>query len=178
MLAPEDSPTRIAAQVVSGIGFLGGGVILREGLNVKGMSTAATIWCTGAVGTLAGSGFVAHGAIGTAAVLFLHLALRPVAKAIDARMKSVVEIDTVYRVRVICPLDQEGIVRTIFMRHVNSHPHMSIQGLSIQEAETKDRVAVVAEVFSIERNDKFMNELVSRISVEPSINSVSWDRMR
>src|SRR3974377_1721040 len=44
----EASPTRIAAQVVSGIGFLGGGVILREGLNVKGMTTAATIWCSAA----------------------------------------------------------------------------------------------------------------------------------
>ena len=49
-------PTRVAAQIVSGIGFLGGGVILREGLNVRGLNTAATLWCAGAVGALAGAG--------------------------------------------------------------------------------------------------------------------------
>ena len=48
----ESSPTRVAGQVASGIGFLGAGVILREGLNVRGMNTAATLWCSAAVGTL------------------------------------------------------------------------------------------------------------------------------
>src|SRR6266403_2205956 len=53
----EGSPTRVAGQVVSGIGFLAGGVIIRDGFSVKGLTTAATLWCTAAVGTLAGSGF-------------------------------------------------------------------------------------------------------------------------
>jgi putative Mg2+ transporter-C (MgtC) family protein len=48
--------TRIAAQVVSGIGFLGAGVIFKEGLNVRGLNTAATLWCSAAVGLLAGEG--------------------------------------------------------------------------------------------------------------------------
>src|SRR5579871_6414241 len=52
--------TRIAAQVVSGIGFLGGGIILKEGLNVRGLNTAATLWCSAGVGTLAGLGFLPH----------------------------------------------------------------------------------------------------------------------
>ncbi len=52
----EDSPTRMAAQVVSGIGFLGAGIIFREGLHVTGLNTAATLWCSAAVGLLAGSG--------------------------------------------------------------------------------------------------------------------------
>src|SRR6202035_5274009 len=51
----EASPTRVAAQVVSGIGFLGAGIIFREGLNVRGLNTAATLWCSAAVGLLAGS---------------------------------------------------------------------------------------------------------------------------
>ena len=59
---PNVDPTRIASYVVSGIGFLGGGVILREGFSVRGMNTAATLWCTAAVGTLCGSGFVAEAA--------------------------------------------------------------------------------------------------------------------
>src|ERR1700730_9527820 len=49
-------PTRVAAQIVSGIGFLGAGVIMRDGLNVRGLNTAATLWCSAAVGALAGAG--------------------------------------------------------------------------------------------------------------------------
>src|SRR5580704_903775 len=72
-----NSPTRIASYIVSGLGFLGGGVILRDGLTVKGLNTAATLWCTGAVGTLAGAGFHLEAITGTAAVLAVHLGLRP-----------------------------------------------------------------------------------------------------
>jgi putative Mg2+ transporter-C (MgtC) family protein len=55
--APNDSVLRVAAQVVSGIGFLGGGLIFREGLSVRGLKTPATLWCSAAVGTLCGVGF-------------------------------------------------------------------------------------------------------------------------
>jgi len=55
-VVPGDaSPTRVAAQVVSGIGFLGAGLIFREGLNVRGLNTAATLWCSAAIGALAGA---------------------------------------------------------------------------------------------------------------------------
>ena len=77
LMGDHDSPTRIASYIVSGIGFLGGGVILRDGLTVKGMNTAATLWCTAAVGTLACAGFPLHSLIGTVVVLGLHLGLRP-----------------------------------------------------------------------------------------------------
>src|ERR1700745_2269718 len=52
----DNSPTRVAAQIVSGIGFLGAGVILREGINIRGLNTAATLWCSAMVGTFAGAG--------------------------------------------------------------------------------------------------------------------------
>ena len=61
--------SRIAAQVVSGIGFIGAGLLIKEGMNVSGLNTAATLWCAGAVGTLAGSGFVSEAAIGQASSL-------------------------------------------------------------------------------------------------------------
>ena len=48
MTPGDSSPTRIAAQVVSGIGFLGGGVILKEGATIRGLNTAATLWCADA----------------------------------------------------------------------------------------------------------------------------------
>jgi putative Mg2+ transporter-C (MgtC) family protein len=61
LLAPlsgvQGESTRVAAQVISGVGFLGAGVLMRTGLTVHGLNTASTIWCSAAVGVLAGSGF-------------------------------------------------------------------------------------------------------------------------
>jgi putative Mg2+ transporter-C (MgtC) family protein len=77
--------TRIVAGVVTGVGFIAGGVILRSGLNVTGLNTAATIWATAAVGALAGFGLWAQAAEGAIAIIVLNLFLSPLADAIDAR---------------------------------------------------------------------------------------------
>jgi putative Mg2+ transporter-C (MgtC) family protein len=178
LIGDHDSPTRIASYVVSGIGFLGGGVILRDGLTVKGMNTAATLWCSAAVGTLAGSGFPLHAFLGTATVLGLHLGLRPAGRMIDARLKTAVDVETYYRLKVICRDDQERIIRSILLRHVNSHAKMTVQGISTQEADRTDEATVVAEIFSIERNDRAMEDLLSRITIEPGVTSASWETVR
>ena len=78
-----DSTMRVAAQVVSGIGFLGAGVIMREGLTVRGLNTAATLWCSAAVGTLAGTGQTHLAAAGTFVVLLANFGLPPLARLID-----------------------------------------------------------------------------------------------
>ena len=52
LIAGDGSQGRVASYVVSGIGFLGGGVILKDGFNIRGINTAATLWCTAAVGTM------------------------------------------------------------------------------------------------------------------------------
>jgi putative Mg2+ transporter-C (MgtC) family protein len=62
-------PTRIAAQIVSGIGFLGAGAILKDGIVIRGLTTAASLWATSAVGMAAGSGEFLIGAVGTAVIL-------------------------------------------------------------------------------------------------------------
>lgn len=67
LIAGDGSQGRVAAYVVSGIGFLGGGVILKDGFNIRGMNTAATLWRTAAVGTLAGPGHLGVAAMGAGA---------------------------------------------------------------------------------------------------------------
>ena len=69
VVSDEEGAARMAAQVVSGIGFLGAGVIFKEGLNVRGLNTAATLWCSAAVGLLAGEGFALYALL--AAVLVI-----------------------------------------------------------------------------------------------------------
>ena len=73
--------SRIIAQVVSGIGFLGAGIILKDGDTIKGLTTAATVWCAAAVGCLCGSGMFVEAVLGTAAIMtvnifFAHLKTR------------------------------------------------------------------------------------------------------
>jgi putative Mg2+ transporter-C (MgtC) family protein len=177
LMDDTQNPTRIASYIVSGIGFLGGGVILRDGLNVKGMNTAATLWCSAAVGTLSGAGFPGHGLIGTAMVLGLHLGLRPAGRWVDSRLKTAVDVETLYRVRVVCSEAQEGIIRTILLRHVNSLPKMTIQGISTQDTERADQAAVVADIFSVEQSDRQVQDLMSRINIEPSVSSVRWEKV-
>jgi putative Mg2+ transporter-C (MgtC) family protein len=63
-------PSRIAAQIVTGIGFLGAGAILRQGLNVRGLTTAAGLWVVAAVGMAVGAGYYSAALIGTGVVLF------------------------------------------------------------------------------------------------------------
>ena len=82
IMTPGDaSPTRISAQIVSGVGFLGGGVILREGASVRGINTAATLWCAAAIGTLVGSGYLVQAYVSTLAVVGANLLLRPLVEA-------------------------------------------------------------------------------------------------
>ena len=83
MTENDTSPTRIAAQVVSGIGFLGAGVIMRDGMNVRGLDTAATLWCSAAVGTLTGAGLLAESVIGSIFILIANTVLRPIAHRVD-----------------------------------------------------------------------------------------------
>lgn len=73
-------PARIAAQVVSGIGFLGAGVIMRLGLTVKGINTAASIWVVSAIGLAVGAGLYSIAMLSTAAALFTLVVLDRVEK--------------------------------------------------------------------------------------------------
>lgn len=175
-LMHDDAGTRIASYIVSGVGFLGGGVILREGLNVKGLNTAATLWCSAAVGTLAGAGFPLHALIGTVIILGVHLGLRPLALWVDTRMSTAVNVETAYRLSVVCPEREEGLIRNIVLRHINSHGKMTVQGISTHAGEHSHETVVVAEIFSTERQDRAIQEVMSRLNIEPGVKSVSWEK--
>jgi putative Mg2+ transporter-C (MgtC) family protein len=80
-------PTRIAAQVVTGIGFLGAGAILTHGLTVRGLTTAAALWVTAAIGLAVGLGYLWGATITTAATLAALVGLKQVETALIPRMK-------------------------------------------------------------------------------------------
>jgi putative Mg2+ transporter-C (MgtC) family protein len=84
-----------------------------------------------------------------------------------------VDVETLYRMRVVCPRDEGHLIRTILLRHINSHPAMRVQGFTTQDTEKEDLVAVVVDLFSAMRNERTLEELVNRINLEPRITSVS-----
>ena len=78
--------------------------------------------------------------------------------------------------RVLCAAADQNLVRTILARHINSHSKMTLQGLATQDADTVGLIAIEAYIYSLERNDKAMEDLVSRLHIEPSVRSVSWEK--
>jgi putative Mg2+ transporter-C (MgtC) family protein len=80
-------PTRIAAQIVTGIGFLGAGAIIRQGLSVRGLTTAATLWVVAAVGLASGAGYYSAAVMSTAIVLLALWPLRILAYRILVRFR-------------------------------------------------------------------------------------------
>ena len=76
--------------------------MLKEGMNVRGLNTAATLWSAGAIGTLAGSGFLPHAVIGAGLVIATHLVFRPIAKAINRQPVQDISDERLYILRIVC----------------------------------------------------------------------------
>src|SRR5438270_8353451 len=94
LLGGSPTAAHVTGQVVTGVGFLGGGVILREGLTIRGLNTAATMWCSAAVGSLAGAGLVVEALAATAGVLAVNLCLHPVSTWLDCRRRHATNAQT------------------------------------------------------------------------------------
>ena len=178
LLSTETSPTRMAAQIVSGIGFLGAGLILREGNHVRGLNTAATLWCSAAVGTLCGSGFPKEATVGSICVIAAHLILRPVSLQLTKLSNVSPEPEqTVYKVKVICASALEQRVRASLlqmalssdwtMRSLHSGPVASTN-------ESESGTEITAELITLWRQDNVIERLVSQLGLEPDVSSVSW----
>lgn len=115
LIQQDTSPSRMAAQVVSGIGFLAGGVILREGFSVTGINTAATLWCSAAVGSLIGSGFLFEGMSCSLTIMLVNIFLRNLSHKLDDlsiqdSLESVSE--SIYYLSIITTSTSEVMLRT------------------------------------------------------------------
>ncbi|WP_306364233.1 MgtC/SapB family protein [Nocardia sp. CC227C] len=165
-------PTRVAAQIVSGIGFLGAGVILRDGFNVRGLNTAATLWCSAAIGALAGAGMLPTALAGTVVVVVVNTALRAAGRRVDRRPEAGDEQHTRYSF-VACTDDaHEAHTRALL---VQSLTRTDFQLVSVASADIgSGTVEVRAELVSDRRDDRQMESAVSRLSLEPHVTSVGW----
>ncbi|HWZ60580.1 MAG TPA: MgtC/SapB family protein [Gemmatimonadaceae bacterium] len=173
MTPGESSPTRIASYVVSGVGFLGAGAIMRDGLDVRGLNTAATLWCAAAVGSLAGLGYFMAAALGAAAIVGTNITLRPVARRLG-RPTPTAEAPVAYTVTVRCRRVREGQIRALLLREIQPSALALHRLHSIQVAPGGAVAEVHAHVLATRPSDAVLEQVVARLWHERDVSEVSW----
>ncbi|RAW98278.1 hypothetical protein CKY04_12230 [Photorhabdus sp. S8-52] len=169
-----DSAGRIAAQVVSGIGFLGAGVIMREGMNIHGLNTAATLWCSAGIGVLCGLGQYWLAGIATAIILCANILLREAALRINLqpRQQAIDQVQC-YKIHIVCDSDDEILVRTLVLQALNGVA-VRLRSLSFAARVQSGKFEVCAEVLATLDEQKEIEAIVCRISLEKSVSSINW----
>lgn len=173
LIPGDSSPSRVAAQVVSGIGFLGAGVIIRDGVNIRGLNTAATLWCSAAVGTLCGEGHYWQGALGAIAVVLANLVLRPLARIIE-RSSNASEDEVSYLFTCVCRTQHEAYVRALLLQAIQMLP-LTLTALDSEDAADAQTVEVRAKLRSFGRQDRMLEQIVTRLSLEASVTKIRWE---
>jgi putative Mg2+ transporter-C (MgtC) family protein len=193
--ALAEAPLQITAYVVSGVGFLGGGVILRQGFTVQGLNTAATLWCSAAVGCQAAAGHLIPALATTAVVLGVHLLLRPVGRLVDRAPAAKDEAVGAYTVLVLVRRKHERHLRAQLLQAL-TEPDVTVQGLATRTdtdradpdrtdpdridsgdpaTSSSDATVQLRADLLIEGNAATtLDAVVTRLSLEPGVRSVSW----
>lgn len=175
MMEGDSSRTRVIAQVVSGIGFLAGGVILREGANIRGLNTAATIWCTAAIGALTGSGFISKAFIGAIIVIFAHLFLTPLGDIINETSLRDEPSQRCYLCTIICSREHECNLREKFLNYLEQHESFEIRSMHSEKlAGANIEVKIKANIVATGRQDRDLDYIISNLSLESMVIKATW----
>ena len=157
---------------VSGIGFLGAGAIMKEGMKVRGLNTAATLWSCAAVGACAGADMVAQSAAVTVFVLAGNTLLRPLVNAIDRIPLNEDASEANYEIIVTTVADRAPAIRESLIE--------KLEAVSYPIRETKvmyhsdDNVEVAAELVSLAAEPDELDAVVAGLSKLPGVSHATW----
>ncbi len=160
--------TRMGAGIVSGMGFLGAGIIIQENNRVKGLNTAATLWCVSAIGVLTSSGMLFESCVGTFLVLFSNIILRLISFFVMNKIKNKLKEKCILRVS--CTRTIEGSICQTLSSYIEQH-NLNLISMNKDEV-TKDEVKLVVTIIT-SRPDEVDN-LVKALSAEIGVTSLSW----
>jgi len=164
--------TQIIAYVVSGVGFLGAGVIMKEGRNVWGLNTAATLWCSAAVGACAGADLAVEAIALTLFVLAGNTLLRPVVNAINRAPISAETTEAQYEVRLTTHAEHLERARDLL------ESQLKTANYPLRDIEVEDReagtVELVATLLRTDANPNELDGLISRLRDAEGVEHVSW----
>ena len=168
-LTMNNDITRIATGVVTGIGFLGAGAILKDGSNVKGLTTAATLWCDAAIGILCAGGFIFESLTSTFFILFTNIVLRYINKSLHVK-KNEKNIPTLYLIKIICDEKDEPNIRKIIKTNIDNKTLLnSIESVDI----TSERVQIEVWIKILDVKNNNLDKILNKISIHPSVISFS-----
>lgn len=167
-----DGAIRIVAYVVSGVGFLGAGVIMKEGMNVRGLNTAATLWCSAAVGALSGVDLAAEAALVTAAVLAGNTLLRPLVNAINRIPIDERDSEATYEVRATTDTRRLSEVRDLLVERLEA-AHYPVSEVDVEERGDDD-VEVVATLVSTAIEPEEIDAVIARLGAAEGIRRATW----
>ena len=171
-----DATGRIASYVVSGIGFLGAGVIMKDGLNVHGLNTAATIWCSAAVGALSGLGLHAQACVVALAIILTHLIFRPIGqKMAFLTFNKSAASQTEYLLTIGCGIDIENHIRVLLMQMLSSNEKLLLSSLSSDDTFATNGVVIRTIVRAIGQQDSLIERMASRLTIEERVTKISWE---
>lgn len=165
VLTPSASDiTRIAGQVASGIGFLGAGLIFRDGLSVRGLSAAASVWATGAVGALAGFGYMMEAAEVAVLMFAANLALPRLARLVERFARHEAAAPSDYAITLCCRIEDEAAIRTELMRAIGESL-LRLRGIESRHPADGATAEVVARVYALGNEDEGVEALVAGLGI-------------
>ncbi|MCY4779591.1 MgtC/SapB family protein [Sphingobacterium sp. UT-1RO-CII-1] len=170
-------PSRIAAQIVTGIGFLGAGVIMKDGFNIQGLNTAATIWCSAAVGSLCGLGLFPEALIVSGAIVSVHLVMRPLGDWMG-RIKSykvVKSEESFYILDIVCTEKHELGVRSFLVDYLDKSDQLLLRSIGRQVSpDEAGKVLVKVKLSIVGKQEKLLESVLTELTKTKGVKEVSW----
>jgi putative Mg2+ transporter-C (MgtC) family protein len=165
---------RVVSYVVSGIGFLGAGVIMREQGNVRGLNTAATLWGSAAVGCCAGADLLLEATLGAMFVLMANTLLRPLVIRMSRQPLDVVAVEAINTVFVIVNQAAQKEALTLLEQGLKTanYPARTIQ---IHPFGATD-IQIEAKLAATSIEGKELDILVKQLTANELINQAYWSR--
>ena len=167
-----DGAVRVISYVVSGIGFLGAGVIMKEGAQVRGLNTAATLWASAAVGAFAGAGQEGEAVLVAAFVLAGNTLLRPLIDFVNRLPITASETEALYRVHVVCHPEDVSAARDALFEECERHayPIREVETLS----ESEEVVELAALLVPTAASAAELDLVVDHLDKSPAVVSATW----
>jgi putative Mg2+ transporter-C (MgtC) family protein len=164
--------TQIIAYVVSGVGFLGAGVIMKQGSNVWGLNTAATLWCSAAVGACAGADLAIEAVALTAFVLAGNTLLRPLVNAINRAPLDEGSTEAIYEVHMRTSAGHDDDGRELLREELEAASY-PLREIEVSERE-QGGAEFVATLSGTTANPRELEAIVARLERNPIVQSASW----
>lgn len=168
----HDGAVHVVAYVVSGIGFLGAGVIMREEGNVRGLNTAATLWGSAAIGACAGADLILEAIVGTLFVLAANTLLRPIVNAVNRQPLDVAAVEVTNTVYVIVERGHQKEVLAMLEAALEGSGY-PVQDLEIH-AFGSDAVEIEATLAATAVEGGHLDALVARLAASPLVSQAFW----